>query len=219
MNEAVSPERLDAWQRDWVRLLDGFGVAAEPAYAIFDRLVERHSEPHRKYHTLEHVGEVLRVLGRLSAGLENPAPTRLAAWFHDAIYDPRSSTNEADSAKLLQQSLAPLGVPQDILARAGDLVRLTDHQRTPVAADEIALIDADLAILAAAPNRYRRYAEAIRQEYAWVDDEAYRRGRIAVLETFLNRPRIFQHPYLFAEGEAAARDNLRAEIETLRGVS
>jgi predicted metal-dependent HD superfamily phosphohydrolase len=62
------------------------------AYPIFDDLVKRHSEPHRHYHTLEHVAEVLRIAGRLSKYAAEPNAVMLAAWFHDVVYDPRMKT-------------------------------------------------------------------------------------------------------------------------------
>jgi predicted metal-dependent HD superfamily phosphohydrolase len=209
----VSPERLDGLQRQWVGLLDSFGVPPADAYPVFDRLVDAYSEPHRHYHTLEHVGEVLRVAGRLGA---SPA-VRLAAWFHDAVYNPRAADNEGRSAELLREWLGPLGLPAALLDRAAELVRATDHRAdtTPPDGETLALLDADLAILGAAEARYRRYAADVRREYAHVPDADYRRGRAAVLSRFLARQTIFLHPLMRAEGEAAARRNMRSELADL----
>jgi predicted metal-dependent HD superfamily phosphohydrolase len=63
---------------------------------------------------------------------------------------------------------------------------------------------------------YDAYAEAIRREYDWVPEEAYRTGRAAVLERFLTRPRLY-HTAAMTTHEPAARANLRREIERLRG--
>ena len=81
------------------------------------------------------------------------------------------------------------------------------------------LLDADLAILGAAPQRYARYAADIRKEYSWVPEADYRAGRAAVLERFLASPRIYQTPLMFDEGEQSARANLRAELAELRSTS
>ena len=211
----ISPERLDLMQRGWVGLLRPFGVEPAAAYPPFDRLAAAHAGPHRHYHTLEHVGEVLRVAGRLHGG---PA-VQLAAWFHDAVYDPKARDNEARSAELAERELAALGLPADVVAKVADLVRSTAH----FAAESFhgpefdTLHDADLAILAAAEPRYRRYADDVRKEYAWVPDADYRAGRTKVLEAFLARERIFRTPVMVEEGEEAARRNLRAEVEGLAG--
>jgi predicted metal-dependent HD superfamily phosphohydrolase len=215
----VSPERLDLLQRQWVRLLEGFGVAPADAYPPFDRLVAAYSEPHRHYHTLEHLAEMFRVVGRLSGSCTDPLTVQLAVWFHDAVYHPRAADNEVQSANLVAEWLGPLGLPANPLARVAALVRatahLTDSSGSPDPDTQV-LLDADLAILGASEERYRRYAADIRKEYAFVPDEAYRAGRSAVLERFLARPRLYHHPIMVAQGEDAARRNLRAELDELR---
>jgi predicted metal-dependent HD superfamily phosphohydrolase len=205
----ISPERVEALQGQWVRLVARWGVTPAAAYPVFDRLVAAHAEPHRHYHTLEHVAEVLRVAGRLGA---SPA-VLLAVWFHDAVYDPRAADNEERSATLAAELLGGLGVPA--VERVADLIRATTHAAGPADAETAVLLDADLAILGAAEVRYRRYAADIRREYAHVPDDAYRHGRAAVLRAFLARERIYRTEVMFAEGEAAARRNLADELAGL----
>lgn len=209
----VSPERLDAMQRSWVNLLAPFGVTPTAAYPPFDRLVEAHSEPHRHYHTLEHVGEVLRVVGRLKGG---PA-VQLAVWFHDAVYDPKAKDNEAKSAELAEQELTALGLSAEVVQHVADLVRSTAHfnGRSFSGPDFDIMHDADLAILGASEARYARYAADVRKEYACVPDADYRAGRRKVLEAFLARERIYRTEVMFAEGESAARRNMQAEVAKL----
>lgn len=210
----VTPEKLDSLQRSWVHLLAPFGVTPAAAYPAFDRLVEMHAEPNRHYHTLEHVGEVLRVVGRLKGG---PA-VQLAAWCHDAVYDPKAKDNEARSAEFATRELTALGLPADVVTRVNELVRSTSHfdAHTFAGSEFDTLHDADLAILGASESRYARYAADVRNEYAWVPDADYRAGRTAVLQAFLARPRIYRTDVMFAEGEEAARRNLSAEVERLR---
>ncbi|MCZ2341726.1 MAG: hypothetical protein LC104_08005 [Bacteroidales bacterium] len=217
MNPYLSPERFEALQQGWVRLLAEWGCTPVQAYPVFDQLVTAYAEPHRHYHTLEHIYEMFRVVGRLSAALTDPAAVRLAVWFHDVVYSPQAhgNANEVRSAEWLHVALAPLGVPTATRDQAAALILLTTHQHAPTTPEAVALLDADLAILAAAEPRYTRYAAAIRQEYAHIDEAAYRAGRRAVLESFLARPQIFHHPYLLAEGESLARHNLTTERDTL----
>jgi predicted metal-dependent HD superfamily phosphohydrolase len=209
----ISPERLDLMQRGWVNLLAPFGVTPAKAYPAFDKLVEAYTEPHRHYHTLEHVGEVLRVVGRLKGG---PA-VQLAVWYHDAVYDPRAKDNEARSADLAERELAVLGLSAEVVKHVGDLVRSTAHfdAATFSGSDFDTLHDADLAILGASEVRYARYAADVRKEYAWVPEADYRAGRRKVLESFLTRERIYRTGVMFAEGEEAARRNMRAEVIAL----
>ena len=212
----LSPERLDILQTGWVRFLGPLGVEPAAAYPAFDRLVAAYSEPNRHYHNLEHIVEMLKVAGRLAKHCANPVAVQFAVWFHDAIYDATRADNEERSAVLAIEELKNLELDGALAARVAELIRHTDHRERPGDADADVLRDADLAILGAGEARYRRYADAIRKEYAHVPDAAYRAGRAAVLEKFLARPRLFRTDALFLEAEAAARANLAAEVAALR---
>jgi predicted metal-dependent HD superfamily phosphohydrolase len=213
----ISPERLDQLQQSWARLLGGFGVSPAASYPIFDRLVAAYSEPHRHYHNLEHISEMLKVVGRLADLAQNLPAIQLAVWFHDAVYDPRAKDNEERSAALAVELLEPLGVPVPVLERITCMIDATRHA-SPVPADDdtAILLDADLAILGADAGRYARYAAAIRQEYAWVEEDAYCAGRTAVLRSFRDRSRIYTTQRMFEVGEEAARHNIATELQQLR---
>ena len=179
-----------------------------------DELTARYREPHRRYHTLEHIGEVVAVLARLGGG----DAVDLAAWFHDAVYDPRAGAGESEqaSALLATERLDALGAPRGLVSEVARLVDMTaGHEPTPDDHDGRALADADLAILGAAPARYERYRRDVRAEYAHVPDDAWRHGRADVLARFLTRPRIFHDDVLHAELDARARTNLSDELHSL----
>ncbi len=231
----ISPEKHDALQAGWVRLMDKYGISPADAYPVFDRLAAAHSEPARHYHTLEHVAEMLRVAGRLLEPANDGDAIQLAVWFHDAVHDPRAKDNEARSAELMMDALAPFSLPAGLIQHVAEMILATDHlpplaatNHLPplarggrggadliAAADTAVLLDADLAILAADEWRYLKYAEAIRNEYAWVDDAAYRTGRAAVLQAFLDRPRIYRTARFHDMGDGPARRNMAAEIGRL----
>lgn len=213
----ISPERLDLMQRGWAALLGRLGVPPADAYPVFDRLVAAYSEPHRHYHTLEHVAEMLKVLGKLLPPSADLGAAQLAAWFHDAVYDPRATDNEERSADLMDQCLAPLGIAEAKRSLIRRLILATKSHRPDGDAvpEEVAIVDADLAILGADPGRYDRYAAAIRQEYAHVAEADYRQGRLSFLQSVLRREAIFTSPLLKPEGEAAARANLAREVQRL----
>ncbi len=218
----ISPERLDAMQSSWVRLVGPLGVSPAAAYPVFDQLVEAHQQPHRYYHTLEHLAEMFRVFGRLAPLCSNPAVVQLAIWFHDVVYDPTAHDNEVKSAAKAVIWLMPLGLSNEALVPVVELVFATAHLSAtePVTdPDTAALLDADLAILGASEARYQRYAVDIRKEYAHVTDADYRMGRIGVLNRFLTRPRIYHTTVMHDEGDAPARRNLQAEIEQLQSPS
>lgn len=210
----ISPERLDMLQTQWVRFVGGLGVSPAAAYPVFDRLVAVHSEPHRQYHNLEHVAEVLKVTGRLAKFVDDPAAVQLAAWFHDAVYNPTAHDNEERSAELARACLGEMGIAGEA-EWVAELILATAHHDTLGDADTDVLLDADLAIFGAGEARYLRYADAIRREYAFVPEDEYRKGRAAVLEKFLARNRIYRTNVMHLEAEASARRNLRTEVERL----
>jgi predicted metal-dependent HD superfamily phosphohydrolase len=197
--------------RRWRSLLDG--QDAEP---VGRDLVERWSEPHRRFHTLDHLELVLSTVDSHADEAKDADAVRLAAWFHDAVYDPRRTDNEDMSAALAARVLPGAGVPGDRVATVGRLVRLTaTHAPSPVDRDGILLCDADLAVLAGEPDEYATYSAAVRAEYAHVPDEAFRTGRAAVLRNLAALPSLYRLPALHDLWEERARANITAELRTL----
>ncbi|MEU1875677.1 metal-dependent phosphohydrolase [Streptosporangium sp. NPDC020072] len=175
-------------------------------------LLSRYGEPHRKYHTTAHLTAVLDHVDALAGSATDPDLVRLAAWFHDAVYDPRRSDNEERSARLAERALPELGMSPEAVGTVARLVRLTiTHAPEPGDADGAVLCDADLAILASSPQEYAVYAAAVREEYFFVPDELFRQGRAAVLRSLLDLPVIFH----VADLETRARANIHAELERL----
>lgn len=188
---------------------------AQDAVTLEDDLRQRYAEPHRAYHNLAHVAHTLAVADELRSWADNFTAVGVALWFHDAIYDPQapSGHNEIASANLAREALARFDVAPTLRQQVHDLILVT-HTHEPTTADERVVVDADLAILAAPPSHYAQYAQAIRQEYAWVATKAYRAGRTAVLQRFLSRPHLFHTPPLQAQ-ESQARANLKRELAQL----
>ncbi|MFV0129236.1 hypothetical protein ACLGI4_16260 [Streptomyces sp. HMX112] len=201
------------------RATDGGPPAPEGApdpdrYA--DDLLARWAEPQRRYHTTDHLVAVLDRVDELERYADDPALVRLAAWFHDAVYLPDRSTNEERSARLAERALPELGVGRAGTAEVARLVRLTlTHDPADDDRNGAALCDADLAVLAAGPEAYAAYAAAVREEYGFVPDDAFRAGRSAVLRQLLGLPQLFRTPHGAREWEERARQNLATELELL----
>ncbi|WFE46172.1 metal-dependent phosphohydrolase [Verrucosispora sp. WMMD1129] len=194
--------------------------AGDPASvdAAGAELLERWREPHRHYHTIAHLAAVLDVVDRYASTASRPDLVRLAAWCHDAVYDPRAAgdRNEQDSAALADALLTRLGLPPAEVAEVKRLVLLTaGHVVAPADADGALLCDADLAVLAASPPEYDRYAAAIRREYAHVPEPDYRAGRARVLSGLLALPSLYRIPALAARWTHPAHTNLTRELTHL----
>ncbi|MBW4561397.1 MAG: hypothetical protein KME32_09595 [Mojavia pulchra JT2-VF2] len=200
----------------WQQTLQFFKLDQVVANNAFNDLVAAYSSPGRYYHTLKHILHILSTIDTLQAYIKEINAVQLAAWFHDIVYDTRSQDNEEKSADYAFNLLSNLGIPLDNIATVTRLILNTKHHQA--AADDFdsqVLLDADLAILAADPIQYQEYANAIRQEYAWVTEADYITGRRQVLERFLQRDRIYFTPLMFEIAEQSARSNLKAEIKIL----
>ncbi|MGW1718762.1 HD domain-containing protein [Streptomyces sp. NPDC002156] len=222
--DPVTLGALDALRTRWTHTLKSARATTSPEppdptpYA--DNLLTRYQEPHRRYHTLTHLTAVLDhidVLERAEAGYApDPALVRLAAWFHDAVYAPDRSENEERSARLAERALPEAGVSAADTAEVARLVRLTvTHAPAPDDHNGQVLCDADLAILAAPQETYAAYTAAVREEYGFVPEDAFREGRAAVLRQLLALPRLFRTPYGAQVWEEAARANVAAELGRL----
>jgi len=186
--------------------------------AVGTDLLQRWSGPARSYHDTAHLTEVLDGIDMLAddaAGTE-VAAVRLAAWFHDAIYDGVPGEDERASAEFARDQLTELGVDPGLVAEVARLVLLTDgHDPGP---DDFAgqlLCDADLAVLGRDDAGYRAYVAAASAEYAHVPAERFRTGRVRVLRELLAHRPLFHLPTANARWEAQARANISAEIARL----
>ena len=201
-----------AFLTHWAALASELDLAPEAANDVGFDLAACHTEPHRHYHTMDHITAVLCHLEDLHS---STPVARLAAFFHDAVYDPTRSDNEEQSAELAHEVLTALDRPEadDVAA----IVRATAKHELPTDAprETAAFLDADLAILGARAEVYDTYAANIRAEYAHIADDDFRTGRRTVLEGFLSRDRLFFTTAGQAKFEAAARGNLRREIQQL----
>ncbi len=176
------------------------------------------SEPQRHYHDGRHLRECLALWTRWRGLCPRPGEVAIALWFHDAVYDPKASDNELNSAAWAARSLARTGVDSDAAQRVHDLVMATQHDAPAVLAtglDAQLLVDIDLSILGSPPERFERYDQDVRKEYAWVAGSRYREGRARVLQAFLDRPRLYHGDQAVALLEAQARINLAAALSRL----
>lgn len=210
------PEFLRA---EWAQL--GSRLEVVPARrweALGDELVRRWSESHRSYHDQRHLEDVLLALDHLGTLGEDVAPvTLLAAWFHDAVYEGDMGGDEQASADLAVRSLETVGLRGPIVTDVRDFIVATTPgaQSAPVRRSLAQLLDADLAIFGAGPSRYADYARSVREEFAHVSESAYRAGRAAILQGYLDRPQIFRLDTSAALWEARGRQNLLNEIGRL----
>lgn len=198
----------------WAALWESLSLHP-PADAGFDDMMARYREPHRSYHTDRHLRECLERLDQVSSLARDPAVLELALWYHDAVYRPRRTDNERRSADLAAAHLAAAGARRELIDRVAELILHTTHAAPPPPGDAALLVDIDLAILGAEPDRFAEYEREIRREYRWVPAPLFRRRRAGLLRELLARPRLFVTPLLHDRLEARARANLAAALAGL----
>ena len=203
---------LDRWQDLWRRL-----GASEVDEGLFHQLVASYSEPHRKYHTMQHLDECFGHLARLAPFAERPAEVELALWFHDAIYNTRKKDNEKRSAKWATDSILAAGLSDDLASRVHDLIMATVHNAVPEGKDAEVLVDIDLAIIGADQERFNEFEVQVREEYSWVPGFLFRPARRQILEEFARRKHIYSTELFRSERESQARKNLARSFARLQG--
>ncbi len=180
------------------------------------RALEVHYEGRgRKYHTAHHINECLSELARArQPEAENPL-VEYALWFHDAVYNTFSSKNELRSADWAAHVLEKSGAPPASIETVRSLIMATRHGEQPTDPAHQLLVDVDLAILGADPDRYRDFELQIRAEYWWVPTALYRKQRIALLRSFIMRQSVYATHEFRERYERLARNNISWAMEQL----
>ena len=182
-----------------------FGLIAPDEHnveEIFGQLVKNYGV-NRYHHNLSHIAYNLnqRQILMKSCPLSDidAAAVDFAIFFHD--YDLGSEQISAEKAASYVQDDA-------LRQKVYDAVMVTDHKRKPKNEMERIMVDCDLAILADHLN-YWAYAQRVYQEYdSQVSRKDYAKGRLAVLEKFINNLTYYYMPDCCKE---TALNNLRRE--------
>ncbi|MCL2467763.1 MAG: hypothetical protein FWF02_01340 [Micrococcales bacterium] len=219
MNVADAPEWLvPAFTRSVFAA--GATASTDEIHAAAVRLLRRWSVPHRRFHTVRHLLDVLARVDELDQETYDQELVRLGAWYHGAVFDTQILTgstfgceDEAPSAALAVIELLGLGVSETRARRVGDLVAaLVRHDPDPTDLDATVLCDADLGVLATEPQKYRTYLRNVREEYLDVPDAEFFVARHAIITGLLARKSIYRSPGA-RPWEEVARENLQAELQ------
>ena len=201
---------LTVLEKSWFELHHHYHFS-EPQ-KVFNKLIAAYSEKQRAYHTLQHLYECLVLLKSIQADLIDAHAVELALWFHDAVYDPQAKDNELKSAVLFEQYLAQ-DLSVDIVQKIKRWIVATQKHASTDELDLQFLLDIDLAILAAPPERFAEYEQQIQQEYAWVYPDIYLIKRKQVLAHFYQTEPLYQTEYFQQNFEQRSKGNLRGILD------
>ena len=179
---------------------------------VLERLKAAYSEPHRRYHTLSHILEMLDCFSQSPDLAEDRTALSLAIWFHDVVYDPTSppGANEAASAELLEEMAKGRAV-----APAIRMILHSAHHDVSADPDTQLFCDLDLYRLGVDEEAFLQHDDDVRFEYRHVSDADWRVGRAAFLDNMLARPTIYQTRHWRDRCEKQARRNLAAACARL----
>ncbi|WP_010459193.1 HD domain-containing protein [Acidovorax radicis] len=174
----------------------------------------------RAYHDTTHLWACLRhwqaVQDQQPGTLQDPHAVALALWYHDAIYWPWSKHNEQRSADWAHRFVLNHKLPATLAETVHQHILDTCHTPGPLAGDAQWVVDIDLAILGQSDTVYRQFERHVRREYFFVRWPRYVAGRSAVLQGFLDRPRIYGTEWFQTRYEVQARSNLAHALHALK---
>jgi len=198
----------------WNNLTAKLGLAPK-SNDPFARLVEAYAEPHRHYHTAGHIAHCLREFDASRHLAAHPDEIEFALWLHDVVYDPKAQDNEEQSAQWATELLSACGCAIPVIARIESLILATKQHAASNDPDTSLLLDIDLSILGQPAAIFDQYETAVRAEYGWVPESAYKTGRHKVLCSFADQPHIFQTDRFYDLYEQPARCNLQRALAAL----
>ncbi|WP_345947903.1 adenylyltransferase/cytidyltransferase family protein [Mucilaginibacter sp. PAMB04274] len=137
---------------------------------------KRYEEPHRFYHTLNHLEDIFQQL--TNRGLIDNKALLLAAVYHDIIYDPKSLTNEEDSERFFIENYSG----DEMLKQEVSNIILDTKTHQPSTALSAIFCEIDLNILYQPLHKLIAYEHQIFKEFQFVDYSIYKVKRLEVLK-------------------------------------
>ena len=187
------------------------------AHAVFDELAALYGEPHRRYHTAEHIEYCLRQFDLAADRMDERDSVEMALWFHDAIYDIPAKENELRSAELFAARARGRG-SERFRSNVHRLVMATTHLDPPPATvDESFIVDIDLSSFGRPWEEFLDDSRAVRAELPHLSDTEFYPRQRRFLESLAARPVFCFTEFFRDRHEARARRNIErlcAKLET-----
>ncbi|MBU6235343.1 MAG: hypothetical protein KGQ41_05825 [Alphaproteobacteria bacterium] len=190
--------------------------------AEWQEIVTAHSKPHRSYHNLRHLEEMLYLLHEFEVPASELPRLHAFILYHDFYYETEPldlfAKNEARSAERCTEFLRKSGADGAFIESVANLINATKTHKLDAAADLYGAlgIDIDMAILASRAERYDEYAADVRREFgAYADDVFYPARLKQFLEPTEKSGRIFLTPHMHEEFNAIALGNIAREKEAI----
>jgi predicted metal-dependent HD superfamily phosphohydrolase len=201
----------ERFSKSWLRYA---GAQAPPA-PIWDMIRRHYGEPHRFYHTLNHLNQCLNELDAAKDLIEEIDATEMSIWFHDIIYQYGAKDNESLSAHTFRDLAGP-HMEASFVDRVCEFIIATKHTGSAQDLGEAFMVDIDLSGFGLPWEGYLADSNALRQEAPNVSDEQYYGGKLRFLDGLLSWKKLFQTDYFNDRLEAVARTNIKRYSDDLR---
>ncbi len=203
---AGAPGDLNRFQSLWKRCL--VGGAQDTSTEIHQRLINGYNEPQRRYHTFAHIKHCLSMFDQCKSLTSNPDALEIAIWFHDAIFVPGNSDNEALSSDFYRE-LSAGAHTEEFRELAGTLIMATLHEgRSMENSDARYMVDIDLSSFGLPWENFLADSRLLREEHAEFSDADYYRKQAAFRTCLLGQPHFYQTDFFRRHYEQQARENL-----------
>lgn len=211
-------------------LQDLWLLPSDVSNGIWNDIQNAYSEPHRHYHTLKHIEDVLNLVDEISSSYQyssclkdnvTDCLIRLAAFFHDFEYDILNGSRSVQNSGIYAYNAClRLGLSKELSLEVQELVMITENHefkaelQSTCIIQEI-LIDSDMAILGSNRESYLEYAANIRKEYLTkYTPEEFRIGRIQFLLGQIGKP-IYYTDWGKTHYQETAQENMKYETYLL----
>jgi predicted metal-dependent HD superfamily phosphohydrolase len=186
---------------------------------LFDDLKEKYNGQTRDYHNIGHIGRTLSYLDDLIhrsgyvIGKPKIAMMQLAIFYHDAVYVPGASFNEAMSTNYFTMHNRYIGVSTEVMLDIVEIIEATAHHQP---SDFFARLVCGADLYELGTEYYSQNRMAIWREYGQPQGQAWKDGRSAFLNKYLNYNRLFLTPGT-DHLEKLAREQMETELSELTG--
>jgi len=182
---------------------------------LWNEIFKNHSKKNRYYHNLTHLDNLFQHLESVKSNIKDWDITLFALFYHDYIYNVLKQDNEERSAQKAIDVVTTLSMDIERVKLCENIILATKGHQISENNDINYFTDADLSILGSTWSDYETYYKNVRKEYRYYPDFMYNKGRIKVLQHFIDMPRIFKTDYFYKKLEKQTKYNLQQEINLL----
>lgn len=211
----MSQPLIDDMKRRWTLFLKSANLRDDGGKVI-EKLIQAYTGTDRRYHSLPHIHHCLLEHESVRNVCPEPTAVEAAIWFHDVVYVPPSLVNEEESARVADQTLPVMGMPEKTSQLVHELILDTKHQSKPRTQAGLFMVDIDISAMGQSFERFDADGRNIRQEYHHVDEATFNRNRTALFERLLSRPSIYYTQVFRDRYEVKARENISRTLSRLK---